>query len=287
MSFDELLDRFWMYDFEVTRYDWLLILKNYRTKEGVVFHNTTPNDVQEFIDKYNPIMVGYNNNGYDKYILKAILTGCNMEEIKSVNDHIINGGNGWEIELDYIDIPTQVDLINCIVPRKSLKELEGNLKLDITESTVDFNIDRLWTDEEYDEMVYYCTHDVDALFPIFEMLINRFKSKYIIARLGNIDEEYALSLTDANLTAVLLGAKRKEHDDNFAYVYPDVIDKSKIPQSVLDYIDDLVEHNDLDYKPEAPSFKIDDCLIQLGTGGLHGAKETTFIYNRSDKLECQ
>ena len=98
MSFDELLDRFWMYDFEVTRYDWLLILKNYRTKEGVVFHNATPNDVQEFIDKYNPIMVGYNNNGYDKYILKAILTGCNMEEIKSVNDHIINGGNGWEIE---------------------------------------------------------------------------------------------------------------------------------------------------------------------------------------------
>ena len=65
MSFDELLDRFWMYDFEVTRYDWLLILKNYRTKEGVVFHNSTPNDIQEFIDKYNPIMVGYNNNGYD------------------------------------------------------------------------------------------------------------------------------------------------------------------------------------------------------------------------------
>ena len=51
MSFDELLDRFWMYDFEVTRYDWLLILKNYRTKEGVVFHNSTPNDIQEFIDK--------------------------------------------------------------------------------------------------------------------------------------------------------------------------------------------------------------------------------------------
>ena len=82
--------------------------------------------------------------------------------------------------------------------------------------------------KQYDEVLHYCTCDVEALFPIFDMLMTRFKSKYIIARLGNIDEEYALSLTDANLTAVLLGAKRKEHDDNFAYVYPDVIDKSKI-----------------------------------------------------------
>ena len=136
-------------------------------------------------------------------------------------------------------------------------------------------------------MLYYCDHDVDALFPIFDILITRFKSKFIIARLGNINEEYALSLTDANLTAVLLGAERKEHDDNFAYVYPDVIDKTKIPQSVLDYFDDVIAHNDLNYKVDAPSVKIDDCLIQLGYGGLHGAKETTFVYDRGDVLTCQ
>lgn len=288
MSFDELLDRFWMYDFEVTRYDWLLILKNYRTKEGVVFHNSTPNDIQEFIDKYNPIMVGYNNNGYDKYILKAILTGCNMEEIKSVNDHIINGGNGWEIELDYIDIPTQVDLINCIVPRKSLKELEGNLKLDITESTVDFNIDHLWTNEEYDEMVYYCTHDVDALFSIFEILITKFKSKYIIAKFGNIDPEYALSLTDANLTAVLLGAERKKHDDNFAYVYPKQVQKEKIPECFIDYIDDLIKHNDLNYKPEPPALDMGSIIFQTGIGGGHGfIKHGTLKYDRGDIIKCE
>ena len=31
------------------------------------------------------------------------------------------------------------------------------------------------------------------------------------------------------------------------------VDKVKIPQVYLDYIDDIVEHNDLDYKPEAPT----------------------------------
>lgn len=288
MSFDELLDRIWGYDFEVTAHDWLLVLKDYRTRKRVVFHNSIPNDVQNFIDMNNPILMGYNNNGYDKYILKAILSGYTPEEIKEVNDHIIGGGNGWELDLGYIKVPTQIDLINCIVPRKSLKELEGNLRMNITESTVDFNIKTKWNKQEYDEMLYYCDHDVDALFPIFDMLMTRFKSKYVIGKFGNIDLEYALSLTDANLTAVLLGAEREEHDDNFAYVYPKQVQKEKIPKEFLDYIDDLVKHNDLDYKPEAPALDLDSIIFQTGIGGGHGfIKEGTLIYDRGDNLQCQ
>lgn len=286
MSFDELLDRIWGYDFEVTAHDWLLVIINYRTRKRVVFHNSIPNDIQNFIDMENPILMGYNNNGYDKYILKAILSGYTPEEVKEVNDWIIGGNNGWEIDMGYMKLPTQIDLMNCIVPRKSLKELEGNIFLNITESTVDFNIQTKWSKQEFDEMLYYCDHDVEALFPIFDMLMIRFKSKYIIAKLGKINPEYALSLTDANLTAVLLGAERKEHKDNFIYTYPDVIDKDKIPQEVLDYFDDVIEHNDLEYKPEGPVLKIDDCVIKIQLGGLHGANESPFSYDRGVDFEC-
>lgn len=288
MTFDEFLDRLWGYDFEVTAYDWLLVLKDYRTRKRIVFHNAIPNDIQNFIDKHNPIMMGYNNNGYDKYILKAILNGYTLEEVKEVNDHIIGGGNGWEIDLGYTTVPTQVDLINCIIPRKSLKELEGNLRMNITESTVDFNIDHKWTKEEYEDMLYYCDHDVDALFPIFDILITRFKAKYVISKLGKMDEEYALSLTDANLTAVLLGAERIEHDDPFGYEYPDVIDKTKIPKQALDYFDDLIEHNDLEYKVEAPCLDLKTIDFQLGVGGCHGfIKEGVYHYDRGDGLTCE
>ena len=288
MSFDELLDRIWGYDFEVTAHDWLLVLKDYRTRKRVVFHNSLPNDIQNFIDMENPILMGYNNNGYDKYILKAILNGYTVEEVKEVNDYIIAGGNGWEIQMDSVTIPTQIDLINCIVPRKSLKELEGNLGLDITESTIDFGIKTKWTKEQYDEMLYYCDHDVDALFPIFDMLMNRFKSKYIIGKFGNIDLEYALSLTDANLTAVLLGAERQEHNDNFAYVYPEQVQKEKIPKEFLEYIDDLIEHNDLDYKPEAPALDLDSIVFQTGIGGGHGfIKDGTLKYDRGIIFNCE
>lgn len=287
-TFDELLDRLWGYDFEVTAHDWLLVLKDYRNRKRIVFHNSLPNDVQNFIDKYNPILLGYNNNGYDKFILKAILNGCTPEEVKDVNDYIINGGNGWEIDLGYTKVPTQVDLINCIVPRKSLKELEGNLRMNITESTVDFNIKTKWTKQEYDEMLYYCDHDVDALFPIFDMLISKFKSKYVIGRLGKMDVEYAISLTDANLTAVLLGATRQEYDDPFGYTYPEQVQKEKIPKEALEYFDDMIAHNDLDYKREAPCLDLGTILFQIGIGGGHAfIKEGSYIYDRGDCLQCE
>lgn len=287
MSFDELLDRVWGYDFEVTSHDWLLVLKDYRTRKRVVFHNSLPNDVQNFIDMENPILMGYNNNGYDKYILKAILSGYTPEEVKGVNDWIIGGNNGWELDLGYTKVPTQIDLMNCIIPRKSLKELEGNLFLNITESTIDFNIKTKWNKQEYDEMLYYCDHDVDALFPIFDMLMTRFKSKYIIAKLGKMDHEYALSLTDANLTAVLLGAERKEHDDPFKYVYPKQVQKEKIPKEALDYFDDLIGHNNLEYKTEAPCLALKTIDFQLGIGGGHAfIKKGVYNYDRGDDLKC-
>ena len=287
MDFDSLLDRVWGYDFEVTAHDWLLVLKDYRNRKRIVFHNSLANDIQNFIDSHNPILLGYNNNGYDKFILKAILSGYTPEEIKEVNDHIIAGGNGWELDLGYTKVPTQIDLINCIIPRKSLKELEGNLRMNITETTIDFNIKTKWTEKEYEEMLYYCDHDVDALFPIFDMLMTRFKSKYVIAKFGNIDPEYALSLTDANLTAVLLGAEKQEHTDNFAYVYPEQVQKEKIPKEFLEYIDDLVAHNDLDYKPVAPALDMGSIIFQTGIGGGHGfIKDGTLIYDRGDDLSC-
>lgn len=286
MSFDELLDRLWGFDSEVFAHDCLFVFINYKTGEEKVFHNSPADELVSWIENTKPILMGYNAKGYDKYILQAWMGGYSPEEIKEVNDYIIGGGNGWDLELPYVKIPTIWDLMGSIKTIKSLKELEGNLRLDITETTIPFDLPTKWNEQQYKEVLYYCECDVKALFPIFEMLMKNYKSKFIIAQLGKMDPEYALSLTDANLTATLLGGVKKEHTDNFGYTYPDVIDKSKIPQEVLDYIDDLIEHNDLNYKPEAPKLKIDDCVIQLGVGGIHGCKPYTFIYGEDEVFKC-
>ena len=288
MSFDELLDNLYGFDCEVFAHDILFVFISYRTKERFIFHNSLPDDVQNFLDQRKPILMGYNCNAYDKYILKCLLAGYTPEEIKDVNDYIIGGGNGWDIDCGYMELPIMWDLFNEIVPRKSLKELEGNLKLNITETTVPFDLPTKWNKQQYEEVLYYCTCDVQALFPIFEMLINKYKSKYIIARLGKMDLKYGMSLTDANLTAVLLGAKRQNHDDPFGYTYPKQVQKEKIPKEALEYFDDMIAHNDLDYKREAPCLDLGTIDFQLGLGGCHGfIKEGVYNYDRGDDLKCQ
>ena len=289
MTFDELLDRLWGFDAEIFAHDSLFVFINYRTGKRVVFHNSLPNDIQDFLDEYDPILLGYNCNNYDKYILKCWLAGYTPEELKDVNDYIINGGNGWDIDCGYVELPIMWDLFNEIVPRKSLKEIEGNLRLDITETTVPFDLSTKWTKEQYEEVLYYCTCDVKALFPLFDKLKTKYKSKFIIAKFGNIEPTFALSQTNANLTAILLGTAKKKYDDNFKYVYPECIDKNKIPKEAIDYFDDIIKHNDLNYNPPAPNLEFKDILFQLGVGGGHGFKKTgTYYYDRrtSKKLLC-
>lgn len=288
MDFDKLLDRLWGFDAEIFAHDSLFVFINYRTRERIVFHNCEPNKIQNFIDINNPILLGYNCNNYDKYILKSWLCGYTPEELKEVNDYIINGGKGWEIDCGYVELPIMWDLFNEIVPRKSLKELEGNLRLNITETTVPFDLPTKWTKEQFEEVLYYCTCDVEALFPIFEMLINKYKSKYIISRLGKLELDYGMSLTDAKLTSVLLGAKKKEHDDPFGYKYPKQVDKTKIPKEALEYFDDLISHNDLEYKREAPCLDLGTIDFQIGIGGCHAfIKNGTYEYDRGDCLKCE
>lgn len=289
MTFDELLDKLWGFDAEIFAHDSLFVFISYRTGERVVFHNSDPNDIQNFLDNKEPILLGYNCNNYDKWILKCWLAGYTPEELKDVNDYIINGGKGWELDTGYIELPIMWDLFNEINPRKSLKEVEGNLRLDITETTVPFDLPTKWTEQQYQDVLYYCTCDVKALFPLFNKLKTGYKSKFIIAKFGNIEPAFALSQTNANLTAILLGAEKKEYTYNFKYVYPECIDKEKIPKEAIEYFDDIIEHNNLDYNPPAPNLELKDIFFQLGVGGGHGFKKVgTYYYDRntSKRLLC-
>ena len=284
-----LLDRLWMFDYEVFAHDVLMVAINYRTKKKMVFYNATSNEYQDFIDKNHPIFMGYNCKSYDKYILKACLLGYSPEETKEINDFIIGGGNGWDYPFDgYCELPSIWDLFDCIKTFKSLKECEGNLRLNITETTVPFDLPTKWTRAQYEEVLFYCTADVNALFPLFDRLINSYKSKFIICKLGGIDPEWGLCMTDANLTATLLKAERIEHDDPFLYTYPKQIDKSKIPVEALEYFDDLIAHNDLDYKKDAPCLDLGTIEFQIGVGGGHGfIKNGSYFYDRGDGLRCK
>lgn len=282
MEFDSLLDRLWGMDYEVFAHDTLMVVINYRTRERKIFHNATSDDYHTFLDTYHPIFLTYNGKGYDKYILKACLLGYSPEECKTINDFIIvEGRNGWEYPFDgYCELPPIFDLMDDIVPRKSLKEIEGCLCENITESKVPFNLPTKWTKEQYEDVLYYCTCDVEILFKLFELRKDYFMAKYTICKMGDIDPQYGMAYTNAKLTAVFLNATPKEYDDANTYEYPDNFELDEIIPEIKEYFDKFIR-GELDIHTERLSMEIDGMRGNIQEGGAHFALDN-YVFERED-----
>lgn len=212
------------------------------------------------------------------------MAGFSIDEIKAVNDHIIDGGQGFEINYGYVEgLPPVWDTLQDIVPAKSLKEIEANLLLDITESTVDFDIDHAWTEEEYKDMLYYCRADVKALKPLFEARKTYFETKYDICILANLDPAFNVGLTNAKLCAKFLEAEKLKRDDEREYQIPQTISIEKIDKRILNFFDRI--HDDTIPNEELFTSKLEIDLHNMpctfAWGGAHGAL-ANFIYETSE-----
>lgn len=273
-DFDKLIqERLWGFDFEVTKYDWLLVLIKYSDKTKITFHNDCADDIFSFIEKHNPVLIGHNARYYDQFILKGILSGFSVEEVKEINDHIINGGQGFELQYDYVQLPPILDTIQDVVPPKSLKEIEACLLMDITESTVSFDIDHPWNEREYNEMLYYCTKDVEALFPLFEARKGYFKTKYDLCVLSGIDPAYNMGLTNAKLCAKFLEAKKVDRDDEREYTIPSTIDINYVPKEILKFFERVHDKtiSDEELFTSKLEFDFHGMPSVFASGGAHGA----------------
>ena len=66
------------YDFEVFRYDWLVVLIDLNARKETVIIND-PDKLKRFYEEHKGVIwAGYNSRNYDQYILKAILCGFDM-----------------------------------------------------------------------------------------------------------------------------------------------------------------------------------------------------------------
>lgn len=283
MTFDDLLENLWGFDAETFSHDSLFVFINYTTKEKKIFHNSPANQLQEWLDKTKPILMGYNCNNFDKHILRCWLAGMSPEDLRKVSDYIVKGGNGWDFDVGYMELPIMWDLFNEINPRKSLKELEGNLRLPITETTVPFDLPTKWTDEQRDDVIYYCTKDVEVVLILFDKMKDGYLAKYTICEMGNIDFAYGLSLTNANLTAKFLKAKRKKHNDKNDYQYPPNFELDKILPEVKEYFDSFIR-GEIDIDDKNLPITLDNMRGNVGSGGIHLALDN-YIYIRDDFKE--
>lgn len=253
-----------IFDFEVFRYDWLFVAMDLETQDYTTIENDRDKMIEFYNDNINNIWVGYNCKNYDKYILQAIINGVNP---KPVNDHIINGGNGWELFRDRLDI----NLYDTMIMGKSLKQLESYFGVDIRESEIDFNLDRPLTDTERASNIKYCKSDVYNTALVFMHNKQEFEAQIGLIKLS-CSSLSDLSKTKAQLSAKILEAKplpvqllQQEWEFEYNQCVKDYDYKHK---DVLKFFDSLRESKDPKAKYECELYGVPHTFA---LGGLHGA----------------
>lgn len=261
------------YDFEVFAYDWLVVLKDKETGIRTRIHNDS--EALKMAISEDTIYVGFNSKHYDQFIMKAAVCGFTPQEIKQVNDFIIGGGQGWDCPMlrDFYFAFNNVDVKDDMQMGLSLKAIEAHLGLSVKESSVPFDIDRPLTPEEIEETFFYCEHDVDTTEKILDIRKDYFKNKINLGRLAGLSDVKAMGMTNAKLTAALLKATKKPHDDERQYVYPENLRREYIPPEVFAFFDKMYDMSisDKDLFSGKLELYIGECPVTIGYGGIHGA----------------
>ena len=195
--------------------------------------------------------------------------------MKAVNDFIISGHEGWEYpDRDLVSYQFPMyDLMDDCQMGLSLKAIEAHLGMDIRETTVPFDIDRPLTEQEKDEVEFYCDHDVDATDTLDDLRQGYLSSKLTLGKEKGIYPAKALYMTNAKLTAAYLDAEQRPHDDEREYRYPDKLLRQYIPQEVFDFFErlkDLSIPDEVVFK-EKLEIMVGDCPCTIAYGGIHGA----------------
>lgn len=273
------------YDCEVFAYDWLVTLKDKET--GIYTCIWNDNEALKMALSDDCIYVGFNSKHYDQYIIKAIAADLTPQEVKQVNDYIIAGGQGWQCPqlADYYFRFNNVDIRDDTQQGLSLKAIEGHLGMSVKESSVPFDIDRPLTPEEKAETEFYCKHDVDTAERLIDIRKDYLKNKINLGRLAGLDEVKAMGMTNAKLTAAMLSATKKPHDDERKYVYPDNLRKEYIPPEVFAFFDRMYDLSISDSELFKGKFNLNigECPVTLGYGGIHGAIPNFFWEETEDR----
>lgn len=264
------------FDFEVFKYDWLVVaIDPVNQKEFVVVNDRKK--LEELYTKYKrDIWVGYNCRNYDQYILKGIMLGFDP---KRINDWIIvKGRKGWEFSTMFNKVSLNLYDVMPNIP-VSLKVLEGFQGYSIHESSVPFDIPRKLTAGELSETIKYCRFDVLNTIEVFLKRKGEFDAQMDLLKAFDLPLSN-LCKTQAQLAAVILDAKKVRFKDDWDIRLPSNVRLGKY-QAVGDWFLDKANHRD------DAELKITIAGLEhtIAWGGIHaGISKTTINCNEDEVI---
>lgn len=266
----------YIYDIEVFKKDNLFVFRDYFTKEWTVIHNDLDALRKFYLANRDSLFVGYNSHSYDSNVMRAYLQGKNPFHVSKA---IIESDDRALVYKMFDTKKTPLFGMDLYQDNRgfSLKEHSAFMGINIKETEVDFDLDRELTEEEQVLNELYCKNDVLATEKRFEQNIGMLVAKAAIALYFGLDK-MALSMTNANLTAELLGAEKTPDrgDELDKYELPEgfTIESETIRQA---FMTDEFEANDKGHASISLDVPRRDVTEVLGVGGIHGAKES-FIH---------
>lgn len=257
-------------DFEVFRYDWLVVIADLHTKEYIEIVNDVPRLEAFYTSHRDYVWVGYNIKGYDQYILKGLLQGYSAWDIS--NWIVALGLDGWRFSRDINFVPLNIYDVQ-FERSKSLKWYEASMGHSIVESGVDFDLDRKLTEDEITTTLKYCRNDVNEGVRVFMLTKDDFTAHCQLLSMFHIPLK-DIRKTKVQLSAQILGATDRDFD--VAKRKADEFDIDLPPTLVLNKYRKAADwYMDWSNRSYGKSFDmlVAGCNCQFGWGGLHGALE--------------
>lgn len=253
------------FDFEVFRYDWLVVFKDLISNEYTIIKNNKE-ELKKYLDKNkSSLFIGYNNSNYDNYILKSILLDIDPYYVSSIIINKDKSGRIYRVA-KWSDINFYSYDVSFGLGFTSLKENEAYLGISIDECPIDFNQTSPLTYEQWDKVIEYCKRDVDATCLLFEKTQSEFETKLYLCNEFGLDKSY---LNKGNQTIIerVLGAERKFNctDANDPFDFSQLNLKIKKYKKVIEYFSQPTDMQ--------KGLELDICGVPhtFGIGGIHGA----------------
>ena len=260
-----------IFDIEIFKKDELFVFRDYFTKEWTVINNDLEALRKFYLENRDSLFVGYNSASYDDNVMRATLQGKSSYHVSKT---IIGSDDRAAVYKLYNMNKTPLFGLDLYQDNRgfSLKEFSAFFGVNIKETEVDFDTERELTDDEKILNELYCKNDVLATELRFEQNIGMLLAKATIALMFNMDKK-ALGLTNANLTAEVLGAKRQPVRDDLTDPY-ELHEKLNvtIPEVREAYLNKEFELNEKGKLNVALEVNRNGYEMVYGSGGLHAAR---------------
>ena len=250
-----------IYDFEVFRFDvllGLLIVDGGKKRLFQTWDKEKMKDIYRRTKGTDWTWVGFNNTSYDDHIYEAILEGKDPYETSKA---IIQ--ENWRrsrFDIRSFDVMRST---NKFVSLKVTELIRGER---IDTSDVDFDLPRPLTEEEKKATERYNESDLEATLYNFSMFYNKFALKLDLIEEFGLDAKKALRATDAQLSAMVLGAKKIEGIESMEVTRPEYRNLRLKNEPLLRFYESEGWRSKVQ-----KTIRIGNAELTVGSGGLHQA----------------